>query len=116
LPGSEAPFPLLGQVPLLPARLQVQVTFVPPSQDEFARAGTEKTTWLPMQFPTMVWLVPGPSAGGSVSLFAGHEALEPVQTSALSQAFAAPRQVAPALPGVCVQPPVALHASTVHGF
>jgi len=92
------------------------VTFVPPSQDAFARGGTAKTTWLPEQLPTTVWFTPGPRAGADRSELAGHDALAPVQVSALSQAFAAPRQMTPALPGVCTQPPSALHESTVHGF
>ena len=76
----------------------MQVTFVPPSQDELTRAGTAKTTGLPEQLPTIVWLLPGARAGAKLSELTGQEALEPVQTSALSQAFPAARQTAPALP------------------
>jgi hypothetical protein len=82
----------------------VQVTFVPLSQDELAGLGTENTTALPEQLPTSVWLLPGDSAGGSVSELAGHAALEPVQSSALSHALPAGRQIAPALPGAWAQP------------
>ena len=94
----------------------MQVTFVPFSHDELVTGGTAKTTPLPEQLPTIVWLAPGPSDGGSLSELAGHAALVPVQTSALSQAFAAARQIAPALPGAWLQPPTAVHESTVHGF
>lgn len=95
--------------------VQAQVTFVPVSQDVFARGGTAKTTGLPEQLPTTVWLVPGPIAGSCLSELTGHEALEPGQTSALSHAFPAARQITPALPGVWTQPPLP-HESTVHGL
>jgi hypothetical protein len=94
----------------------VQVTLVPVSQDALARDGTEKLTGLPVQFPTTIWLVPGASAGGRLSEAVGQVALDPVQTSALSHALPAARQIAPALPGVLTQPLSTLQESTVQGF